>query len=57
MITKTEQMIEIGFVSKNYPKYGRGKYLVTKYYFFGIRFYKSMVQQTLRQWSRWGWYE
>jgi len=57
MITKTEQMIEIGFVSKNYPKYGRGKYLVTKYYFFGIRFYKSMVQQTLREWSRWGFYE
>lgn len=46
MITKIQQQIEVNYGSKNYPKYERGKYLVTKFYFFGIRFYKSMVQQT-----------
>lgn len=46
MITKTQELIEINFGSKYYPKYSRGKHLITKYYFFGIRFYKSRVQQT-----------
>jgi hypothetical protein len=49
MITKIEELKEISYGSKNFPKYGRGKYIVTKYYFLGIRFYKSMVQQTFYQ--------
>ena len=46
MFTKTQQQIEISFGSRHYPKYSRGKYLVTKYYFFGVKFYKSMIQLT-----------